>query len=149
MNAVSDAELLPCPFCGSPADLEHGSDHHGEWFNLGCSRHWGNVEPDQACIGGRLWYTEAELPEDEAVSNWNRRALTAQKPVVKPLEWDDYVADTPFGAYTVGPGAEDKFHFTFHTYPYGSESDESWETDDEAKAAAQADYERRVLSAII
>jgi hypothetical protein len=68
-----DKAIKPCPFCGSEAELEHGSDHHGQWFNLGCSRHWGNVDPDRACVGGRLWYTETEKSEAEAIAAWNTR----------------------------------------------------------------------------
>lgn len=71
------SDLKPCPFCGAPAELEHGSDHHGEWFNLGCSRHWGRVDPDKACKGGRLWYTEFEQPEATAIEEWNRRDALA------------------------------------------------------------------------
>lgn len=64
-------ELKPCPFCGYPAALEHGSDHHGEWFNLGCSRHWGVT--DTPCVGARLFYTEIDTPEAEAIAKWNTR----------------------------------------------------------------------------
>lgn len=70
-------QLRECPFCGSPAELEHGSDHHGEWFNLGCSRHWGrqrNPDHTNTCIAGRIYYTEAEVTEAEAIAAWNRRA---------------------------------------------------------------------------
>jgi len=68
------SDLKNCPFCGAPAVLENGSDHHGTWFNLGCSRHWGIVpDPDAACIGGRLFYTETEKTETEAIEAWNRR----------------------------------------------------------------------------
>ena len=69
-------ELKPCPFCGSPAELEEDSDHHGEWFNLGCSLHWGNtaVKDNDHCPGGRLWYT-ADLDEKQrAIMQWNTRA---------------------------------------------------------------------------
>ena len=72
-------DLRPCPFCGSPAELERASDHHGEWFNLGCSRHWGNVNPDDACPAGRLWYTEDPEKEAAAIEAWNRRAPHAQE----------------------------------------------------------------------
>lgn len=67
------SELKPCPFCGSAAELEHGNDHHGEWFNLGCSRHWGNVDPDTACVAGRMWYTAEPDDEAKAIDAWNRR----------------------------------------------------------------------------
>jgi Restriction alleviation protein Lar len=68
-------DLLPCPFCGSPAELELDSDHHGEWFNLGCSNHWEKVrEPAKPCVGGRLFYTEPLEERDAAISAWNSRA---------------------------------------------------------------------------
>jgi hypothetical protein len=67
-------ELKPCPFCGSPAELERGSDHHGEWFNLGCSKHWGNVKPEASCIAGRIFYTAAPEDEAKAIASWNSRA---------------------------------------------------------------------------
>jgi|GEM_PF-3985870 hypothetical protein len=66
--------LLPCPFCGSPAEIERGSDYYGKWFNLGCSRHWGNVAPERACIAARMFYMEGERSEDEAAALWNTRA---------------------------------------------------------------------------
>lgn len=71
---MTDEELKPCPFCSAPAALERGSDHHGTWFNLGCSRHWGRVaDPDKACIAGRMFYTEIEKTEAEAILLWNTR----------------------------------------------------------------------------
>lgn len=72
-------DLKPCPFCGSRAEIEYDSDHHGEWFNLGCSKHWSAVTPvENACIGGRLFYTEPLEEEAKAVERWNRRALAPQ-----------------------------------------------------------------------
>jgi hypothetical protein len=66
--------LKPCPFCGSDAELERDSDHHGEWFNLGCSRHWGRVpDPDDRCPGGRIWYTEDPEELEGAIAAWNTR----------------------------------------------------------------------------
>lgn len=86
-----DKAIKPCPFCGSEAELEHGSDHHGQWFNLGCSRHWGNVDPDRACVGGRLWYTETEKSEAEAIAAWNTRQalsdLSSNKLEPGDVEW--------------------------------------------------------------
>lgn len=66
-------DLKPCPFCASPAELVTDNDHHGEWFNLGCSRHWGNVDPDDACPGGRVYYTEDMDRLPAAIAAWNRR----------------------------------------------------------------------------
>ena len=77
--------LLPCPFCGSPALLEHDSDHHGEWFNLGCSRHYVAVDPDKACIAGRIFYTEPLEDEEKAIAAWNRRSLLSTDKAVGEL----------------------------------------------------------------
>lgn len=74
-------ELLPCPFCGGPASIERGSDHHGEWFNLGCAKHWGAVKDKGArCIGGRLFYTAPLEDMADAIAAWNRRAPQAAAP---------------------------------------------------------------------
>lgn len=70
---MAATELKSCPFCDAPAELEHGNDHHGSWFNLGCSRHWG-VDPEDKCIGGRLWYTADPEEEPQAIKEWNSRA---------------------------------------------------------------------------
>ena len=97
-------ELKPCPFCGADAELEHDNDHHGEWFNLGCSRHWDRVAPDDACVGARLWYTEIVKSEDEAIEAWNTRTdatkdaeitrLTAENDrLQKVLQWISYHYD--------------------------------------------------------
>jgi hypothetical protein len=71
-------ELLPCPFCGAPAELERDSDHHGSWFNLGCSRHFGKDIDDQ-CPAGRLWYTTAPEKESAALAAWNHRVSAPQE----------------------------------------------------------------------
>ena len=66
-------ELKPCPFCGLPAELERGNDHHGSWFNLGCSDHWGRRRDGKGCIAGRMFYTETDTPEADAIAAWNTR----------------------------------------------------------------------------
>lgn len=59
----------PCPFCGAPAQAEFDEDHHGCFYNLGCS--------DPGCIAHYMYYTESteERPFEEAVQAWNRRAV--------------------------------------------------------------------------
>jgi len=66
MTSTSHFNLLPCPFCGSPAELEVMEDHHGEYFNLGCS--------DYGCHASLSYYTTspADISVEEAVTNWNR-----------------------------------------------------------------------------
>lgn len=78
-------------------------------------------------------------------------APKAEAVTVKPLEWiGDHVAsaETPFGTYTVAENIKDRWEWTFHKYPCGSPDETAYETEDKAKAAAQADYEARILSAI-
>lgn len=92
-----ESGLKNCPFCGSPAELERDSDHHGEWFNLGCSRHFDAVpDPDNSCPGGRIWYTEELDNEEAAITAWNTRApsdaalVEALEPFARAYErWAD------------------------------------------------------------
>lgn len=88
-NEALVRELLPCPFCGADAEIEQDSDHHGEWFNLGCSRHWGHVRnPDHqnTCIAGRIFYTETDVTEAEAIASWNTRSTPQPKPLDPPAQ---------------------------------------------------------------
>lgn len=72
---IQPTVLKPCPFCGAAAELEEDNDHHGEWFNLGCSMHWGNlaVKDEDDCCGGRIWYTEPLEEKEAAIKEWNTR----------------------------------------------------------------------------
>lgn len=60
-------ELKPCPFCGAAAKLEQLNDHHGDYYNLGCSNH--------KCMAHHVIYTETpdEMPVEKAVATWNTR----------------------------------------------------------------------------
>lgn len=65
---------------------------------------------------------------------------------VKPLEWGVFGAVTPLcSSYFVRQYDDERWgwHLT-----YGPEQTERFETADEAKAAAQADYEARIRSAL-
>lgn len=116
-------ELLGCPFCGSPAELEHGSDHHGEWFNLGCSRHWGK-NPDNVCPGARIWYTEIPEKEADAIKKWNTR-LTLPTDAVERLAR--------------------KLHEIYKRYIPGS--GQTWESLEENEIASYLDEAKQVLQA--
>jgi hypothetical protein len=64
-------ELLPCPFCGKPARLDEGSDHHDGYFSLGCSSGM-----EDACPGRYVYYTESIDCLDSAIAKWNTRHVT-------------------------------------------------------------------------
>lgn len=75
-------------------------------------------------------------------------ALPAAQPTVKPLVWVGSVAKTSFGTYYIvdlGPlwVAPGRFDVSFSGLDVARAEDEQ-----SAKAAAQADYEARILSAL-
>ncbi len=68
---MSELPLKDCPFCGNKALLEDCNDHHGDWFNLGCS--------DDKCIGWHLFYCIEIQDKLRAISEWNTRVDTKGK----------------------------------------------------------------------
>lgn len=64
-NCLSYPKLKPCPFCGKFALLQLDSDHHGDFFNLGCS--------DEKCIATWVYYAENTLMLDSCIKKWNTR----------------------------------------------------------------------------
>jgi hypothetical protein len=69
-------------------------------------------------------------------------------PKVKPLEWDDVQADSVFGVYDFGRiGGIWTLRLDGHDIETGVSTNYRTAAGD-AKAAAQADYERRILSAL-
>lgn len=62
---TSDAELLPCPFCGGPAEPEHLED--GRW-SAGCNDRHGEGD----CMGYQSLQTFSR--KCEAIAAWNTRA---------------------------------------------------------------------------
>lgn len=102
-----------------------------------------------------------ELPEAYQPRNIARSlaALRSAPPVearVKQLMWEEAVfcgqpaayAETEFGAWMVVAYLGRSGRWA-HTDPTGADSEDDWETRFEAQAAAQADYERRILAALL
>lgn len=104
------------------------------------------------------WISEDEFTlEKENADEWKDDGLEpkpfyfappAPSVAVKALEWDGNGAQTPFGAYTVGENVDDRFQWTFHSYPYGSPDDLEHPDAESAQAAAQADYQARIRAAL-
>jgi len=73
-----------------------------------------------------------------------------EAPGVRPLEWrtvgDNWQADTSIGWYVARQGDEPDFAVDLFLSAHPMRS---FATLDEAKAAAQADYERRIRSALL
>lgn len=105
---MADVTLKPCPFCGSPGELEHGNDHHGNWFNLGCSDHWGKRTDGLGCKAGRLWYTETDTPEADAIAAWNTRPAPSPSDVETEALLLDYDKALIVAARNLDPAALSK-----------------------------------------
>ena len=58
--------LKNCPFCNRETVYEQESDHHGEFFQLGC--------PDRECPAYWTYYTEPIENKDKSIAAWNQRA---------------------------------------------------------------------------
>jgi len=103
---------------------------------------------------GNEWDTCYPVQREEYLDN--ARAASAaldpmNKPRVSPLVWTAKgYAQTPFGKYLVvrgdWSGQEDFWFVCFAGKPYGQCGEHS--SEEAAKAAAQADYEARILAAL-
>ena len=72
---AKDIPLANCPFCGSPSlmRIEKGYINHVSCFQylvLGCSKQYG-------CIAYRMFATEEPALFDDAIKQWNERAIPA------------------------------------------------------------------------
>lgn len=143
-------ELLPCPFCG--VEMRHTENFGAEYFS---HPHFSeDPTSDRRCIlEGQNYSLHAEeglMPE-----LWNTRTA----PKVKALEWE-IDQSLGFGGefgngifqYQVSPVPQPSGYYVWRwrrfnskQWHYGGEGGHSGRT---AKAAAQADYERRILSAL-
>ena len=125
---MTSAELKPCPFCGSEAKLM-GGPYAQETYSIWCNGK-----------KGKRHHLSFSYDRNAAITEWNTRAA----PNVKPLVWDDWdgvmtVAKTTLGTYSLS--ASFRLLFTNGSYRY-------FETEQAAKAAAQADNTRRILEAL-
>lgn len=53
-------EMLPCPFCGSPGEVDHGGD---ETWILGCA--------NEACVAWLI--DQGYARKADAIAAWNKR----------------------------------------------------------------------------
>lgn len=150
---TGDLELKPCPFCG--VRLERS-----EVFSSRTRDHYFHPKGDERCPAQNVL-----VHKPESVARWNRRAALSRegeaRVQVKPLVWEPWEnqrhgynnrliaarAETPFNAYFLehddGSGrwwVTDRIMGPEIAGPFGDEQ--------EARAAAQADYKARILSAI-
>ena len=128
-------ELKPCPFCG------------GDVLNVTKDSFYHILQCDQCGV------EKAHTRKHKLIKGWNRRADLA-RPKVKPLEWvtlpwsTDSVfycfAESSFGDFGYGL---DNGGNAYYAVP-DQEGFIEAENPEAAKAAAQEDYERRILAAL-
>ncbi|UNK39328.1 Lar family restriction alleviation protein [Shinella sp. H4-D48] len=138
------SELKPCPFCGSKATLF--KNERGYWGT--CTNNDCDAE------------TPGRVDPSEAAAIWDRRAALSDKQAgeVKalPLNW----ATEKKSGFTihVGRGLGLKYEACIKAYSPGwvvtlGQSDVIFDgaeaVEEDAKAAAQADYEQRIRSALV
>jgi hypothetical protein len=138
----TDPDLLPCPFCGSGTYFSFGRDD--EIVNVRCEN-WG-----VSCLGAG----PNKSSPDAAAAAWNTRAASVKAGevvAVRPLEWEKQNVDGTLwctelsvcGEYRVRH-EDDRWLATSPGRLIGI-----YKTCDDAKAAAQADYEARIRSALV
>ena len=78
-------ELLPCPFCGGPVDLERASNTQHEHF--GTRKWWGVVCRNTLGLGGTCAIEQRpSASEAAAIERWNTRVTAAPLPVAGALD---------------------------------------------------------------
>lgn len=149
--------LKPCPFCGNDGsgpieDALHVIHSEPDWEH-GDNRHTWSVQCDKCTA--TMGYSDSE---DEAIEAWNRRAPQPAPQLaergwvaVKALEWTRYNADRTIHIATALPGEYWAWELAgFGYWSWGTLSGREVPGGlAEAKAAAQADYERRILAALV
>lgn len=141
-------ELLDCPFDGA-------TPHHGPTKQT-------TGQDGESFQRYRVWCPHGcaqieEVNREQAFARWNRRADpvladNATTAVVKPLEWRGeppyHMARTAFGAFYCAEAIWDENKFVHVKLSGPLIRDRTYPTVEAAKAAAQADYERRIRSAL-
>ena len=129
------AELKPCPFCGGDARLR-GGPYAQESYSVWCS-----------AAHGKSHHMDGNMSEADTVAAWNTRTPPQVKPLVwhkshmRPWDGDYHTFPT---CYTIRCADENGYKWTalgLGAHGYGH-------TPEGAKAAAQADYTRRILEAL-
>ena len=128
-------DLLPCPFCGGAAVAITGP----------VQTLW-----SVTCLRCACWFDDRAPTDAAAIATWNTRTPNAGAVKVKPLVWDRGIVDCAKPL----PGMK---YISCSTTPHGCwawwlDGDNSTrmvaQDEQHAKAAAQADYAARILSAI-
>ena len=146
MTDSKEDGLLPCPFCG--AHLQRQQTSSGHWHE-----HMGEVED---C------YAAGSIVFDENIAAWNRRASSppvggSGEVVVKALDWGETSYGRPEASTVVGvyriyesvSGGWSASRGGLHADVLkDKDGRKNFATLDAAKAAAQADYETRIRSAL-
>lgn len=147
-------KLLPCPFCGGEAEADGSRGYRmivsgrvGRAVAIYCL----SCDADMSRCCEDTPETDPEVLMADLVDAWNRRPATT----VKPLEWD---REPRRGQRARAIGLGLKYEIAFYAGDFGpaiyrwagdnSPWSEPFKDFASAKAAAQADYERRVLSEI-
>lgn len=135
-------ELKACPWHGSPENLEV-EDNGGGCFWVVCTLSGCGCE-------GPYAHSEAE-----ARTAWNTRSDPAVRDRVKPLEWKRnsgaslWTEELIFGVYYVLYDEADGWRaFRGQLLSFDTEAEIAFGSEAAVKAAAQADYEQRILSAL-
>lgn len=139
---MPDTELMPCPWCNGTATL---SDTLRAGLKL-CDGVW-SVSCECGRSDGRV-YTTSEA----ACDSWNTRARVAPK--VKPIAWGKTSYGTPeaktvFGFYRVNRAANGGHSVCIGRRVLSREDGlTNFPTEQEAKDAAQSDFDGLALSAL-
>lgn len=146
-NTVSD-ELLPCPFCGGEANAYvSAGDAVVECVDCGAELSQGvddeNYHDTSAII--ERWNLRSSIPGGVGVKvkalDWGERRA------IHEVNWA-WDAKTSIDWYVVATASGEGCKGTFYWFVVGYAVKGWANSEEEAKAAAQADYERRILSAL-